>query len=503
MSIPAQSYEALLAELREISLLAYTSSVLSWDEQTQLPRKAAAFRGDQLSLLAKLAHARTVAPRLSELLASLETSAFLGSADSDASVNVRQTRRNVDRATKMPSRLVEELARVAVMAQQAWVQARKASDFKSFAPMLEQVYKLKREQAACLGPTAHPYDALLDEYEPGETAAGVADVFESLRGPLVELVGRIAQVRSRGRGELLKRHFPRAAQETLAREAAAAIGFDFERGRLDVSAHPFCTHLGPSDTRLTTRYDEQYFSGAFFGVLHEAGHGLYQQGLPTEHFGTPRGEYVSMGIHESQSRLWENFVGRRRSFWRFLYPRVQALFPSTAGISEDDWHRAVNHVEPGFIRVEADEATYNLHVLLRFELETALITGNLSVADLPGAWNEKMKAYLGLTPPDDAHGVLQDIHWAFGGVGYFPTYTLGNLYAAQFFAQAQDDLGDLDASFARGEFAPLLGWLRQKIHAEGQRYTARELVVRVTGKPLTAAPLLAHLAQRAREVYSV
>jgi carboxypeptidase Taq len=503
MPSPAQSYAALLDELREISLLSSTASILGWDEQTQLPRKAAGFRGDQLALLARLAHERLVAPKLGELLVSLESSPFLGAGDSDASVNVRQTRRVVDRARKLPSSLVEELARVAVLAQQAWVEARKASDFGAFAPWLERIFRLKRQQAEFLGPCQHPYDALLDEFEPGDTTADLTLVFESLRGPLVDLVRRIADAPLKGQGALLERSFPRAAQEALARRAAAAIGFDFERGRLDVSAHPFCTHLGPSDTRLTTRYDEHHFGDAFFGVLHEAGHGLYQQGLPTEHFGTPVGDYVSMGIHESQSRLWENLVGRRRSFWRHFFPRLQAAFPSTADIAEGDWYRAVNHVGPGFIRIEADEATYNLHVLLRFELEKALIAGDLPVADLPGAWNEKMRSYLGLTPPDAARGVLQDIHWAAGLVGYFPTYTLGNLYAAQFFARAQADLGDLDASFARGEFAPLLGWLREKIHAEGQRFTARKLVERVTGKPLSAAPLLAHLAQKAAEVYGV
>ncbi len=503
MATSEQNYDALVLELKEISLLAYTAAVLGWDEQTQLPRNAANYRGDQLSLLAKLVHERLVAPKLGDLLSSLKASPLPGAADSDAAVNVRQTRRVVDRARKMPSSLVQELARVAVVAQHAWVEARKNSDFAAFAPMLEQMIGLKKQQAACLGPTAHPYDALIDEYEPGETAAGVAEVFVSLRGPLVDLVGRIAQVSHKGKGALLTGDFPRAGQEAFAREASVAIGFDFDRGRMDTSTHPFCTHLGPSDTRISTRYDERHFNDAFFGVLHESGHGLYQQGLPVEHFGTPCGEYTSMGIHESQSRLWENFVGRRRSFWRHFFPKLQQRFPATKAVSEDDWYRAVNHVAPGFIRVEADEATYNLHVLLRFELETALISGDLSVSDLPGAWNEKMKAYLGLTPPDAARGVLQDIHWSSGGVGYFPTYTLGNLYAAQFFAKAQEDLGDLDSSFARGDFKPLLDWLRANIHSKGQRYGARELVRRVTGKPLSAAPLLAHLALKAKEAYGV
>ncbi len=503
MAPHAKAYAALLAELREISLITSTSFALEWDEQTQLPRQAAGFRGDQLALLARLAHDRLVAPGLWETLASLDGSSFLGAEDSDAAVNVRQTRRTVDRARKMPSSLVEELARVSVLAQQAWVEARKASDFAAFAPWLGRVLRLKQQQAECLGYREHPYDALLDEFEPGDTTADLTAVFESLRGPLVDLIQRIAGSPRKGQGALLERTYPRAAQEAFAREAAAAIGFDFESGRLDQSVHPFCTNLGPHDTRLTTRYDERYFGDAFFGVLHETGHGLYQQGLPADHFGTPRGDYVSMGIHESQSRMWENLVGRRRSFWRHFFPRLQASFPGAADIAEDDWYRAVNHVEPSFIRTESDEATYNLHVLLRFELEKSLLTGDLAVEDLPGAWNEKMQAYLGLTPPDAARGVLQDVHWAAGLVGYFPTYTLGNLYAAQFFAQAQAELGDLDASFARGQFAPLLGWLQRNIHAHGQRYSARALVKKVTGKALSAAPLLAHLKRKAADVYGV
>jgi carboxypeptidase Taq len=299
-------------------------------------------------------------------------------------------------------------------------------------------------------------------------------------------------------------NYPKAAQEALAREAAAAIGFDFNAGRLDVSLHPFCSGLGPGDTRMTTRYDERYFVDAFFGVLHETGHALYNQGLPADHFGTPRGEDVSLGIHESQSRMWENLVGRSRSFWQYFLPKARASFPEAlAGVSDDDWYFAVNDVRPSLIRTEADEATYNLHVLLRFEIERALLRKELSPADLPGAWNEKMRQYFGLTPPDDARGCLQDIHWSGGAVGYFPTYTLGNLYAAQFFEKAREDLGDLDAQFARGDFAPLLGWLRKNIHSQGKRYTPPKLVQKVTGKPLSAEPLLRHLRRKAAELYGV
>jgi carboxypeptidase Taq len=484
-----KAYDALIVELREISLLSSVADVLGWDERTQLPPKATETRANQLALLARLTHHRFTSPKIDDLLQTLEGSVSPG--ESEMSANVRETRRAYDRAKKLPESLVEELTQTAVMAQQAWVSARKNSDFPSFAPWLEKTLTLKRQEANCIGFKAHPYDALLDEFEPGDTTADLTAVFSELRAPLVDLIARIGQSPRKTPAEILERTYPKLAQEKLAREAAAAIGFDFDAGRLDVSVHPFCTGLGPGDTRMTTRYDENYFGDAFFGVLHETGHGLYNQGLPPQHFGTPCGQYVSLGIHESQSRMWENLVGRSRSFWRFFLPKTKAAFPDALnGVSEDDWYRAINDVRPSLIRTESDEATYNLHILLRFELEQAMISGDLAVADIPAAWNEKMKSYLGLVPPDAAKGVLQDIHWSGGAIGYFPTYTLGNMYAAQFFEQARKDLGDLDAMFARGEFAPLLGWLRQNIHSLGRRYTARQLVKKVTGKDLSAQPLL-------------
>jgi carboxypeptidase Taq len=357
----------------------------------------------------------------------------------------------------------------------------------------------------CVGFKDHPYDALLDPYEPYETAAGVRRVFESLREPLVQLVGKIAGASRKAPIEIMERAYPVKAQETLGREAAKALGFDFDAGRLDVSVHPFCSGQGPGDTRMTTRYHERHFNDAFFGVLHETGHALYEQGLPkAEQFGNGLGEAISLGIHESQSRMWENLVGRSRAFWKHFMSRARELFPdATAGVNEEQWYAAVNAVQPSFIRVEADETTYNLHILIRFEMETALIGGQLGVDDVPAAWNEKYRTYLGITPPDDAKGCLQDVHWSAGLMGYFPTYTLGNLYAAQFFDKARKDLGDLDAQFALGDFKPLLGWLRENIHRHGRRYSARELVKRVTGADLSAEPLLRHLRTKASEVYGV
>ena len=499
-----RAYEHLVAELREIGVLSSVSSLLHWDEQTQMPPKGAAHRAEQASLLAKMVHARLTSPRVGDLIGEA-AGALPGDADGDAAVNVRETRRTYDRARKLPPALVEELARTGVLAQHCWAKARKRNDYPAFRPWLEKIVTLKVREADCVGyASGNRYDALLDEYEPGETAANVKRTFEALRGPLVELVRKINDSPRKAPLEILQRTYPAAAQEKLAREAAAAVGFDFDAGRLDTSTHPFCTGLGPGDTRMTTRYDEQYFGDAFFGVLHETGHALYDQGLPAEHFGMPRGDAVSLGIHESQSRMWENLVGRSRAFWRHFMPKARQAFPQAlAGVSDDDWVFAVNDVRPSLIRTEADEATYNLHVMLRFELEQAMLSGDVGAADVPAAWNERMRDYLCVTPPDDAQGCLQDIHWSGGAIGYFPTYTLGNLYAAQLFEQARTDLGDLDAMFSRGEFAPLLAWLRKNVHTHGKRYLPRDLVRRVTGRDLSPDPLLRHLRAKARELYNV
>ena len=434
----------------------------------------------------------------------MEESDLVTDRDSVAAVNVRETRRAYNRAVKVPAALVSELTRTEILSQEAWVEARKKSDFAAFEPWLGKMLKLKLREADCVGYKQSRYDAFLDPYEPDETAADLTKVFESLRGPLVELVGRITSSSRKAPLEILERYYPAAAQEKFAKAASAKVGFDFSAGRLDVSVHPFCTGIGPGDTRMTTRYDERFFGDAFFGTLHETGHGLYDQGLPHEHFGTPCGEAVSLGIHESQSRLWENFVGRSRSFWKHFLPLAKQAFPEAlADVGDEAWYFAINDVRPSFIRTESDEATYNLHILLRFELEQAMVSGDLKPRDIPAAWNERMKKYFGITPPDDARGCLQDTHWACGLIGYFPTYTLGNLCAAQFFEQAGKDLGDLDAQFAMGEFGQLLGWLKKNIHSQGKRFSTRALVKRVTGKELSAEPLLRHLRGRAAELYGI
>ncbi|MFV0445688.1 MAG: carboxypeptidase M32 [Planctomycetaceae bacterium] len=497
-------YQQLVEHLRRTALLRSCANVLSWDEQTYLPPDGGPFRAEQLSLLAGLVHEQATSPQVGELLASLATTDFGGPEAPEAAV-VREAARHFRRATCLPRRLVEELSRVTTLSQQAWVQARKAKNFSQFRPWLEQVVSLKREEASAVGyGNGIPYDALLDEYEPGVTSAEVASVFEPLRDQLVTLVAAIRDSGRQPKVDILTRRYPIERQKEFSLQGARAIGFDFEAGRLDVAAHPFCSGLGPGDCRLTTRYDEHHFPGAFFGTLHEAGHGLYEQGLPREAFGTALGDAASLGIHESQSRMWENLVGRSLAFWEHFYAPAQQTFPEALGdVTRSDFHAAINDVRPSWIRVEADEVTYNLHIMLRFDLERPLIAGDLSPADVPTVWNETFQQYFGMTPPNDALGCLQDVHWSAGLIGYFPTYALGNMYAAQFYAAAKAELGDLNQQFSRGEFAPLLGWLRKNIHSQGLRYRANQLVQRVTGGPLSSQPLLEHLNSRFRPLYGL
>ncbi len=499
-----QIYDQLCHHARETALLSATECALGWDERTMMPPEAAEYRAEQMTLLAGLIHRRRTDPRLGEWLAELAESPLAADRHGDAATTIRQLKRDYEKRVKLPQSLVEELTRTASLGQHAWQSARANNDYPSFEPLLARTFELKRAQAAALGYKECPYDALLDDFEPGELTSNISRVLDDLRNALVPLVGAIAGSKRRPDASIVSRRYPIAMQEQLSRAAAAKIGFDFCRGRLDVTAHPFCTGLGPHDCRITTRYEEHFFNCAFFGTLHEAGHGIYDQGLRADAYGLPPAEAVSLGIHESQSRMWENLVGRSRAFWQHFFPAAQQAFPDAlAHESLDSFYFAINDVRPSLIRVEADEATYNLHILIRFELEPALLSDELPVHDLPDAWNDNYQQYLGIRPETDAEGVLQDIHWGAGLVGYFPTYSLGNLYASQFFAQADSDLGGLHAQFARGEFQPLRQWLADKIHSQGQRYTAAELVQNITGKPLSHAPLIAHLRKKLAPLYGL
>lgn len=503
---PTQSYLQLVSSVRECSLLDSIGGLMGWDEQTCLPTAGVDHRANQQSLLARIGHERFTSPRIGELLGEVEQSDFVKDPISDAAANVRETRRLYDRASKVPAALVEELSRTGVLAHSAWAEAKKKSHFPTFEPWLDKMLDLKRQEAECFGyASGNPYDALLDGYEPGETAANVQKVFDSFRAQLVDLVGRIVASGKTAPLHVMERKFPVALQEQFAREAAKAVGFDFSAGRMDVAMHPFCSGMGPGDTRITTRFDENFFGDAFFSVLHEVGHGLYEQGLPKrDHYGLPVAEAISLGIHESQSRMWENLVGRSRPFWKHFFPKLRATFGQVvADVSEDDWLFAINDVRPSLIRTEADETTYNLHVMLRFELEQAMLRGQIKAHDVPAEWNKRMQSYLGLTPPDDARGCLQDVHWSHGLLGYFPTYTLGNIYAAQLFQQANKDEPGIGSQIEQGRFESLLGWLRDRVHRHGKRHGASELIRQITGQPLNPEPMMQHLNSIARDFYQV
>lgn len=498
------TFDQLCQHTRETALLSSTLALLEWDQQTKLPAAAHEHRSKQVTFLAGMIHQRTTDPKLGQWLLELSSQPEFSGGDSEAAVTVRELKKQYDRQVKLPAALVENLASAASTGQTLWVEARKNNDFASFAPQLKLIFDLKREQADAIGYDHDRYDALLDEYEPGATTQNVSEVLTGLCEELVPLVAAIRDSAQHPDTSILSRHYPVESQKQFGLAVSSAVGFDYQRGRLDITHHPFCTELGPNDCRITTRYDENFFNSAFFGTLHEAGHGIYEQGLRGDQYGLPLGNYCSLGIHESQSRMWENLVGRNRSFWNHFFPKAQVQFPEAlSGVDLDSFYRAVNAVGSSLIRVEADEATYNLHIIIRFELEQAVIGGELETKDLPDAWNEKYEKYLGIKPPDDASGVLQDVHWAAGLVGYFPTYSLGNLYASQMFEAAQRALGDLPKMFSAGEFEPLKKWLNEQIHEVGREVSGPELGKRVTGQELSHDALMRHLRTKYAEIYNL
>jgi carboxypeptidase Taq len=491
--IPTQAYEQLRTRSKDMAYLGSAIAVLHWDQRTMIPNKGHSLRAGQLSALAGMRHRMATDPRIDEDLRAVEGTDLVADPLSPEAVNIREWRRTYDRTIRIPRDLAMELARATAEAQTAWESARPVNDWRLFSPHLERIVALKLEEAQALGYEQEPYDALLEHYERGETAAGIEEVFKRLHPALVDLLDRI-QGRSRQQEpKTLYRHFPISRQESFALDVAAAMGYDLTAGRLDVSAHPFTTGIGPGDVRITTRYDEHHFGDAFFSVVHESGHALYHQGLPLEHWGTPFCSPISLGINESQSRMWENMVARSEPFWRHFLPVAKERFPVLADVSFSEFLQAVNWVSPGFIRVDADEVTYNLHVFLRFELEVLLMRGDLTVHDLPDAWNQRMRQYLGMTPPDYARGVMQDIHWSSGHIGYFPTYALGNMYAAQFFHQASQDIPNLAQDMASGNLLSLREWTRDKIHRHGSRYLPRELVRTVTREDLNPQHFIDYL----------
>jgi carboxypeptidase Taq len=495
---------------REIGLFVHIDAVLGWDQETYMPAKAVEERSEQMALIEGLAHERAVSPEMGDLLAALGSTSERPEGDpsleSSERAYLRVLRRAYDRETKLPADLVAELAREMSLSHAAWVQAREKNDFASFSPRLERMVELKRRQADCLaGARASRYDALLDLYEPGTDEASLAKVFAGLRSELVTLLGKIGS-RPQVDDSFLHKPCPLPNQKAISEWIMGLMSYDLERGRLDEVAHPFTTTLGVDDVRITTRYLDDFFVSSLFSTVHETGHALYELGIsPGPEYQRSRlYEAVSMGIHESQSRLWENMVGRSSSFWKGRYGTLSKLAGGAlAGVGLESFVRAVNKVEPSFVRTEADEVTYGLHVILRFELESELISGRLAVKDLPGAWNAKMKELLGVVPPDDSQGCLQDVHWAAGLFGYFPSYALGNLYAAQFWAAMKKELPDIDSRIESGDLDSLLGWLAANIHRSGATYLPGEIVKRVTGSALDPSYFVSYLTEKYSRVYGI
>ena len=468
-----------------------------------MPPKGQVGRGKALATLAGLRHAKLTSPELGDALAAFAETVEPGS---DAEAQVREGRRVVERAACIPADLAKRQAEAASRGLHAWQEARKADDFSLFAPNLAELVGIARETGQHLAPlvaSGQPFDALLDGFEPGTSEAELTPLFASLRKSLSPIVKAVADSGVIVDESSVKGHFSKDKQLEFGRRIATQMGFDFEAGRIDAAPHPFCSGFHPRDVRLTWRWQEDDFRPALYGIMHEAGHGLYEQGLPEAWSRTPLGHAVSLGVHESQSRLWENLVGRSRAFWDWALPAFQETFPDRRDIGVDAIYPALHTVTPSLIRVEADEATYNLHIVARYEVERALFSGELAAADLPEAWDQAYDDLLGIRAPSAADGVLQDIHWSMGAFGYFPTYALGNLINAQLFNSARADLGDLDAQFRRGEFAPLLEWLREKIHRHAMRFSASKLVEKATGRPLAADDFLAYIRATAGEVYGV
>ncbi len=495
--------QARLEELKDIlgrvRDLESTAAVLEWDQETYMPPQAVESRANQIGTVRQLAHEMFVDQRVGDLLDALTDE--ISPEDTPNDSLVRVAKRDYDRATCLPPTLVSRLARASAIAKEAWKKAREADRFETFAPHLRTIVDLNVEKAEAIGYTGSIYDPLLDEFEPEMTTSQISALFDDLRSRLVPVVEAIAKAPGID-DSILRRRYPRDAQWNFGMAVIRDFGYDFGRGRQDVSAHPFTTTFSIDDVRLTTRLEDDLFSSGFFGTLHEAGHGLYEQGIDPAMERTPLASGTSLGMHESQSRLWENLVGRSRPFWRHYFPSAQALFhDALAGVTEEHFYRAINRVAPSLIRVEADEVTYNLHIMLRFEIEVALLSGELDVDDVPGAWNDRMEEYLGIRPTSDTAGALQDIHWSLGTFGYFPTYTLGNLISAQLFEQMQHELPSLIEDIERGAFGAMLGWLREHVHRHGRSRSASRILQDVCDTGLSAGPWLDYIRRKFGELY--
>lgn len=494
------NYSKYKGMMRKIADIQYASAVLSWDQETYMPPKGANFRAQQLSTLAGIGHELATSKELGEILNILSADTNLEEKEKR---NVKQSLKNYNDNLKYTTEFVQELSKTISETFQAWQKAKAENNFELYAPHLEKLVKLKREECKLLGTFAHPYDALLNQYEPGAKTADLEVLFADVRNQLVSFVKKIA-AKPQNKDSFMFLHYDKTKQWEFGLDLLKQMGYDFDAGRQDASSHPFTTNFSSQDVRVTTRVNEKDINEMIWSCIHEGGHALYEQGLPAEEYGLPSGEYVSLGIHESQSRLWENNVGRSLGYWKGNFSKLQTAFPENfKSVSFEDFYKAMNIVKPSLIRTSADELTYHFHVLIRFEIEKALIEGTIEVKDLPSYWNAKYKEYLGLDVPSDAKGVLQDIHWSHGSFGYFPTYSLGSFYAAQFFAQAKKEIKGLESEIEKGNMIPLLDWLRDKVHRHGKYYSAEELCISITGEKLNFKYFMDYATNKYTELYNL
>jgi carboxypeptidase Taq len=494
----------LRRHLGELTDLRNTVHLLQWDQQTMMPPRGAELRADELGTVQRILHQSFVSAQTGRLLDDAEDECESLPADSDEARLISVVRRRWEKARRVPPDLAAELARAASVGQEAWVAARANSDFAAFLPHLRRGLELKHRYIECFDGYDSAYDVLLDDFEPGLRSAEVTALFAELRGELLPLIAAVTDRGDAVDDSCLHGTFPLEGQRRLVADVVARMGFDPTSWRLDDTVHPFATSMGSGDVRITTRWDESFLPMGLFGAMHECGHGLYEAGIAPSLRRTPLGSGEALGLHESQSRMWENMVGRGRPFADYLAPRIAEVFDGQlADLQPGGFYRAVNRVQPSFIRVEADEATYGLHIILRFELEQELVEGKIAVEDLPEAWNERFRSYFGLDVPDDAHGVLQDVHWAAGLIGYFPTYAIGNLVAGQLWERLRVDLPDLDAQMSAGELAELREWLRENVHRHGSKWGANEVLERVTGAPIAVAPFISYLRGKLAGVYDM
>ena len=492
-------YQDYTQHLQKIADVRYAIAVLQWDQETYMPPKGANFRAQQIATLSEISHELFTRESFKNLLQDLMACNGL---DDEAQKNIALSWYDYTQQQKLSGDFVRQLSEATSKSFQAWVSAKTANNFSLFEKDLAGLLELKKQEAALLGYEDHPYNALLNQYERGCTISLLDKVFTALQPGLKELLNKITAC-PQVEDDFLRRHFPKEKQWQFGMDIMKQLGFNFAAGRQDIAEHPFTTNFSSQDVRLTTRIDENDFSNMTWSCIHECGHGLYEQGLPEKAYGLPLGEFTSLSIHESQSRLWENNVGRSLDSWRFFYPQAKQYFPgSLKDISLQQFYKGINKVQPSFIRTEADELTYHFHVLIRYELEKKLLEGTLQVKDIPAYWNEQYNKLLGVSVPDDKQGCLQDVHWSHGSFGYFPTYSLGSFYAAQFFATAQKNIPDLAASITNGNYKPLLDWLRISIHAHGRKFTSEELCERISGQPLNIDYFISYATYKYKDIYA-